>query len=231
MFTLKSKFDFKISVDKHIVALAPGKQISIKVRVEKIRGKPQPVSLDVNTRWESVGLSAQVLPPVIDTSQPWEATMMIRAAPTTPPSSYLFLIRGRTEGTFNTSEDAVTVIVDPKAEQREDEPDNMQPQQSQPANAGNPSFDLDKLFATKPEEQKKAGAKNPSANSSGTLWVVGFLVGFAILFAILNAAGIFNGGGGEGYKCTCQNGSSCTKNSDCPYFASGVPGVCGCPVR
>ena len=35
--------------------------------------------------------------------------------------------------------------------------------------------------------------------------------------------------GGSDCTCTCDNGSVCTRNSDCP--ADGiVPGVCGCPV-
>ncbi len=43
------------------------------------------------------------------------------------------------------------------------------------------------------------------------------------------SGGDSDGGGGTDCTCTCDNGSVCTRNSDCP--ADGiVPGVCGCPV-
>lgn len=98
MFNPKWRFDFKVIIDNHIVAVAPGKQISIPVGVEKIRGN-QSVTLDVNTHWESVGLTAKIIPSKLTPSQPWKATMMIRASVDTPPGSYLFTVRGGAEGT------------------------------------------------------------------------------------------------------------------------------------
>lgn len=233
-------FNFKVSIDKHIVILEPGKQISIPVVLQTLRGKAHPVNLDVNTRWESVGLSAQILPSQLNPSQLWEATMIIKAKMTTPPGSYLFTVRGGTGGTFNTSEDAVTVIVEKNAEQKTDEPDffhSSQPNQpagvSHPGStAGEPSFSLDNLFAPQKKEHVPGGqlsGQKPPKNSA-VAWIIAILIGLGIFFGLAVKNKNFEGGGGV-YECTCQNGSVCTKNSDCPYMAPGVPGICGCPVR
>ncbi len=42
-----------------------------------------------------------------------------------------------------------------------------------------------------------------------------------------------NDGGGNSCDCLCDDGRSCTQNSDCPADTSSgfnIPGVCGCPV-
>ena len=246
------KFDFKISVDNHIVAVAPGKQISIHVRLEPLHGNPQLVNLDVNTRWESMGLSATVIPSALDPNK-WQATMIIRASPTTPPGSYLFTVRGSTEGTFKTSEDAVTVIVDPKAEQREDEQDNIQPKQAEqsvsadvPApSVGQPSPSLDNLFAPKAEGKAPVVKKMvPKGNFGITLFLV--FVGLVIFFIILAKSGIFDGGRGAcpasapidcgggccpagdgGRTDVCCPGDKCTSNGKCGSSTPVNPG--GCP--
>jgi hypothetical protein len=173
--------------------------------------------------------------------------MMVKASINTPPGSYLFTVRGSTSGTFKTSEDAVTVIVDPKAEQKKDEGDNIQPKQS--SNTVEPSFSLDKLFA--PSSDSGSGKRTP-APTGNAAWdrltaderekiekqtkvggVIGLVLGFIIvgiiIFIVMSKID-WKGRVGS-YGCTCQNGSSCTKNSDCPSSAPGVPAVCGCPVN
>jgi len=246
-FKPKWKFDFKVNILRHVETLEQGKQISIPVRLDLLRGKPQQVDLDINTNWESVGLTAQIIPSKLDPSQPWTATMTIRASVNTPPNSYLFTVRGGTKGTFGTSEDAVTVIVEPKDKQRSDEKDS--PQFEQSGNKGDPSFDLDKLFTSKNEGQipviENGGIKNPNGNSSAGWWVFAVIMGIVILFIILATSGVFDGGGacpasapidcgggccpaGDGGRTdVCCPGNKCTSNGKCGSSTPVNPG--GCP--
>jgi hypothetical protein len=188
MFNFRQKFDFKISISNHIVSVAPGKQISIPVRVERLHGDEQQIDLDINTHWESVGLSAKIAFDKLTPGTEWQATMMVKASHNTPPGSYLFTVRGGTKGTFKTSEDAVTVIVDPKAEQKEDEKDNVQPKQATTAAEPSSSFSLDKLFTPKSDDASEKlssveKAKIKKQMSMGS--TVGLVLGFVILAIIL----------------------------------------------
>lgn len=246
IFNPKWRFDFKVSIDNHVVSIEPGKQISIPVRVELVRGKSQSVRLDVNTNWESVGLTAKLLSIAIDPSQKLEATMIIRASHNTPPDSYLFTVRGGAEGTFGTSEDAITVIVEPKNKknrEKQDElnmQDNLQPQQL--SNTAEPSFDLGKLFTSTPKVLPYEAIKE----GSGSIWPAFFvLMGITIGGGLLLAA-ILKGGGGtcpasapidcDGGCCpagdggrtdVCCPGNKCTSNGKCGSSTPVNPG--GCP--
>src|SRR5208283_2414036 len=64
--------------------------------------------------WETghvSGLIAQVIPPTVT---PGGMVMLhIVVSANTPPGSYHFTLRGETQGTFKTSEDTVTVVVQP----------------------------------------------------------------------------------------------------------------------
>ncbi len=215
-------FDFKVGISKHIVNLQPGKQISIPVTLEKIRGNPQTVDLDVNTSWESVGLSAKILPSSLEPSQPWEATMMIRASAQTPPGSYLFTVRGGVKGTFHTSEDAVTVIVDPKAEQKSDEEDNVQSKQATTAVEPSPSFSLDKLFTPKSDgaSGKLSSAESEKIKKQMSIGSgVGLTIGFIIIAIIMGIVLSNNIDGGITRRCiigVLVNHPDCSDNNGQP---------------
>ena len=242
MFNPKWIFDFKISFDNHVVLLAPGKQISVRVKVDKIRGGRQPVMLNVSTNWESMGLVAWINPPALVPDPQWTATMMIRASATTPPNSYLFTVRGSAEGTFNTSEDAITVIVDPEAEQKEDEKDYSQSVQVE--KTGSPSFSLDNLFAPpflNSDAKKAAVGKGKMSRAWARLTpkeiekidkqtkvgsVIGVIVGIIILGIVFAKSGIFQDlfkGGGSGIGCPPLSGCGtiapqCECPSNCPKY-------------
>jgi len=240
MFNSILGFDFKVSIINHIVSIAPGSQISIPVVVQLIRGKPQSIALDVNTKWESVGLSAEILPNALTPSQPWEAIMTIRASGNTPPGSYLFTVRGGAKGTFRTSEDAVTVIVDPKAEQKSDQQDNYQPEQS--SDTAKPSFDLGKLFTSTPKVLPQEAIKEGSSSTLPlSLALIGMAIGGGLLLAVILKGGggtcpasapIDCGGGccpaGDGGRTdVCCPGDKCTSNGKCGSSTPVNPG--GCP--
>lgn len=175
-------FDFKVTISKHIVAMVPGQQMAVPVTITKIRGNPQKLDLDVNTNWESMGLYAKV---VFDFTSPmpeWTGTLFVKVSPNTPPDSYLFTVRARAQGTFHTSEDAITIVVKSKEKEKkedsgekpkeEEQEDFFQPKQ--PASLGSASvaesgsgFNLDKLFASsspKPSapDGRVSGIKPPS---------------------------------------------------------------------
>lgn len=218
-------FDFKVTIDNHVVAMSPGQQIAIPVRLELIRGKPQQVDLDVNTRWESVGLTATIRFSGLAPSQPWEATMMIKASANTPPGSYLFTVRGSAKGTFHTSEDAVTVIVEPEGKQKLDKQNNYQIKQ--PSESAEPSFDLSKLFTSTPKVLPYEAIKE----GSSSIWPLFFvLISIAIAGGLLLAAILKStsdgGGGGGGFNCPTSCGAtgvgvhvpkSCKCPAACPY--------------
>jgi len=221
-------FDFKVTIDNHIVTMVPGQQIAIPVRLELIRGKSQQVDLDVNTNWESMGLTASIRFSSLTPRQPWKATLMIKASANTPPDSYLFTVRGSAKGTFHTSEDAVTVIVKPKGKQRSDEQGNAQP--AQVGGAPNASFDLGDLFKpeAKPEAEpvKSGGVKNPRVFWTGIILLLG-----PIIFIIILAAAKGNGGTPTPSRGTPSKSSTAGCPTTCPYgIGVVVPQRCPCPA-
>jgi hypothetical protein len=236
-------FDFKISIRQHIVNLEQGRQISVPVDLTLVRGKPKAVKFDVNTRWDSVGLTAQVHPPELVPRQPWAATMEIRASQTTPPDSYLFTVRGSTSGTFHTSEDAITVIVRPKdrKDKRPDEPDEYEDaddffqsnKTARPvgsplggvAAGGSPGLNLDTMFAPSKKAPAPASAEAASkpSGSGAVSWVIAIILGFIIFAVIASKNGLFdNVPGGTVTGCP---------QLDCGGRGLGgtIPANCPCP--
>jgi hypothetical protein len=70
--------------------------------------------------WETghvSGLIAQVIPPTVTPGG--MAILHIVVSASTPPGSYPFTLRGETQGTFKTSEDMVTVVVQPSPKSHE----------------------------------------------------------------------------------------------------------------
>jgi hypothetical protein len=219
-------FDFKISIDKHIVSLEQGKQISIPVILESSRGESQDISLNVNTKWESVGLTAKVIPSKLNPSQQWKATMMIRASVSTPPGSYLFTVRGSTKETFRTSEDAVTVNVIPRNKkngEKQDEPEDQADfQLGQPNNIPSSNFDLDKLFAPIPKSTLKTVPPKIAAGGFG--WGLVIII-FFIIIGITMAVTLKDT---PVSKSTNKNSSSgCPNLSGCGTIAP----QCRCPAN
>lgn len=221
-------FDFKITISEHVVTVAPGQQIAVPVTITLIRGKPQKLDLDVSTNWESMGLSAKI---VFDFTTPmpqWKGNLFIKASHDTPPDSYLFTVRASAQGTFHTSEDAITVVVEPKkkekkeksdqqseAEQSETDLDNLfQPKSTAPASVEassepNASFNLDKLFQPGPLKPPPAApdAVDTGGLSAGIIITVIF-GGIVIFFSIL----MMNGGFGSTRTCVGTWSYEC---SDC----------------
>jgi hypothetical protein len=232
MFNPIWRFDFKVVIDNHVVTLPVGKSIAVPVRLELIRGNPQQIKLDF-TNWESVGLIASIHFSEMPPGKPWKADLLIRASASTPPGSYLFTVRGSAKGTFHTSQDAVTVIVEPKDKQKADDKDVSRAEPSQRTSSGSPSLDLDQLFKpdarpkveVSPSEDEEINQPAASSNSIGA--VIGVIFGIIIIFLILAASGVFD----NNPKTTKSRSGS----SNCPTTCPGgvgvhVPQSCKCPA-
>ncbi len=104
-------FDFDVDVDPPLLNIMQGETATIAVTVKLVRGESQPVKLTA-TEWErTVDISSRFAQnPVWPTGS---TTFYVATNCNTPPDSYLFTVRGETEGTFRTSVDAVNVKVIP----------------------------------------------------------------------------------------------------------------------
>lgn len=215
------RFDFKVAIDNHVVALPVGKSIAIPVRLELVRGDPQQIKLDF-TNWESVGLIASIYFSEMPPGKPWKADLMIRASANTPPGSYLFTVRGSTKGTFHTSQDAVTVVVEPreKKDERESEKQpgeeegqegNFQPRQAaQPGGAGeaaepSPSF-MDKLFQPSPRPVPGSGELSVTGNAPYEGGLSPGIIAAVVIGAVVIIFSIIMMGGGFGATRNCVGG-------------------------
>ena len=124
-FVPQSDFDFSVRMATHTMTVKAGQQISIPVLVGTIKGKPRPITLGTSD-WRSAGLSAEIEPSTVPSGQ--VAALRVTIPPGTAPGSYLFTVRGSTEGTFKTSNDTVTVVVEPETEEKDGEGQNDAPQ-------------------------------------------------------------------------------------------------------
>ncbi|MGD0577027.1 MAG: hypothetical protein ABSA74_03070 [Candidatus Staskawiczbacteria bacterium] len=197
-------FDFKITITKHIVTMVPGQKIAVPVIITKIRGNPQKLDLDVNTNWESMGLSANVLFDFTIPMPEWTGNLFIKSSSSTPPDSYLFTVRASAQGTFHTSEDAITVVVEPKSKEEkedagkqpkeEDQEDFFQPKQAAPAGSASAAepgqgFNLDKLFASSSPKSAASGGRvlggKPPSMMGLILGIIGvFVFTFILIWAM-----------------------------------------------
>ena len=225
IFNPKWGFDFKITIDNHVVTAIPGQHLSIPVKVTRIHGESQPVKLTVITNWESAGITAHIPPREIDPSQEWVATMSVGISTSTKPGNYLFTVRGEIRDTFNTSQDTITIIVGSKDNQKSDKKntqDNFQNKLSN--NIDESSFSLDNLFVPKSTEQdslaKNSGGniksvQNSSTGNSAISWIMASIV-VGIIFAIVISMGDGGVTGGSIRTCVSSSGSwTDTSCSDC----------------
>jgi len=105
-----SDFDFDVDVSPHLVTTLQDTSTTITVTVKLLRGESQPVTL-TTTDWQSIpGISVRLATNVVRPTG--TTTLTIETTCDTPPDQYLFTVQGGTEGTFHTSQDAVTLKVE-----------------------------------------------------------------------------------------------------------------------
>jgi hypothetical protein len=93
-----------------------GQPIFFPVMVGTLKGQPRDITHSTSD-WRSAGLSARIDPSLVRSGQ--VPRLEITTPLSTAPGSYLFTVRGSTDGTFKTSNDSITMIVEPETEGRE----------------------------------------------------------------------------------------------------------------
>lgn len=176
-FVSQSEFDFTVRMSTHTMTAKAGQPISIPVMVGTIKGKPRLIKLST-TDWRSAGLSAEIVPSMVPSGK--VATLNVTIPVGTAPGSYLFTVRGSTEGTFKTSNDTITVIVEPEREEKDDNgrEDPQSKRAGQEANgeaavsAASAGVGRASLFRS----AKKGPARPPSAGQRAVLFAVMFVM-------------------------------------------------------
>jgi hypothetical protein len=102
----KSGFDFDVDIKENFVNVTQGGTATPLVTVKKTRGTAKDVKLTV-TQWPV--LKAFITNTVVTPTE--STTLTIETSCDTPADNYLFTVRGETAGTFQTSQDAVTLTV------------------------------------------------------------------------------------------------------------------------
>ncbi|MBN2099784.1 MAG: hypothetical protein JW753_09330 [Dehalococcoidia bacterium] len=143
-FVSQSDFDFSVRLSTYTMTVKAGQPIYVPVIVRTLKGQPRNITLSTSD-WRSAGLSATVSPSPVRSGL--GANLKITIPVGTAPGSYVFTVRGSTEGTFKTSNDSITVIVEPETEgtegyDRQDAPQTQAEQGTgvEPAVSASPSI-------------------------------------------------------------------------------------------
>jgi hypothetical protein len=149
------QFDFSVHLSTHIMSAAHGQAVAVPAVIELVQGETQPVILTVSSSWAASGLIAQVIPPTVTPGG--MAMLHIVVSASTPPGSYPFTLRGETQGTFKTSEDMVTVVV--QAAPKSHENNNNQPKNETSQTSSAP-LPVTKAHAAVSSQSIKKGRQN-----------------------------------------------------------------------
>jgi len=158
------------------MSAAPGQAVEVPAVIELVRGETQPVILTVSSSWAASGLIAQVIPPTVTPGG--MAILHIVVSASTPPGSYPFTLRGETQGTFKTSEDMVTVVVQPSPKSHENNNNQPKNETSQTSSAPIPVTKDQTVVSS--QASKKAGQNKPG--------VVRGLVAAVVVLAVVGTA-------------------------------------------
>ena len=213
-FVPQSDFDFSVRLATHTMTVKAGQPISIPVMVGTMKGKPRPITLSTSD-WRSAGLSAEIVPSTVPSGQ--GAALNVTIPPGTAPGSYLFTVRGATEGTFKTSNDSLTVIVEPETEEKDgdDRKDAQRDQGGQetneePAVSASPArVKRAVLFRA----AKKAPARPLSAGQRAVFLAIMFVMIGVLIYYVGAQLRTGNGGSASGISGTYVGTSTFCINS------------------
>jgi len=213
-FVPQSDFDFSVRLATHTMTVKAGQPISIPVMVGTMKGKPRPITLSTSD-WRSAGLSAEIVPSTVPSGQ--GAALNVTIPPGTAPGSYLFTVRGATEGTFKTSNDSLTVVVEPETEEKDgdDRKDAQRDQGGQetneePAVSASPArVKRAVLFRA----AKKAPARPLSAGQRAVFLAIMFVMIGVLIYYVGAQLRTGNGGSASGISGTYVGTSTFCINS------------------
>jgi hypothetical protein len=183
-FVPQSDFDFSVRLSTHTMTVKAGQPISVPVMVGTIKGKPRLITLSTSD-WRSAGLSAEIEPSTVPSGR--VATLRVTIPPGTAAGSYLFTVRGSTEGTFKTSNDSLTVIVEPETEEEDgdDRKDARQDREGQETNgepAVSASFAKPKRAALFRSAKKAPARPLPAGQRALFLAIMFVMIGVLIYY-------------------------------------------------
>ncbi len=246
-FVLKSEFDFSVRLPTHMVTVKPGQPVSVPIMVENLKGTPRPIALTASD-WKSAGLTATIALPIVQSGTITQ--LQVTVPPGTAPGSYLFTVMGTAEGTYRTSNDTLTVIVTPDAEQKGDDSNSGDAGQAEPGTGAEPAGAVPPVRGKRAVFgglAKKAPARPMSPGQRALVFVAMFCLVGMLIWAFVNifsgySSGSLGGGGGgtagsyTGTSTFCINSvmgnapecgtSSCTLQIDAAGNVSG-PGLTG----
>ena len=246
-FVSLTEFDFAVRLPTHTVTVKAGQPVTVPIMVETLKGTSRTITLTASD-WRSMGLTATIAPPTVESGT--IAQLQVAVPPGTPPGNYLFTVRGDAAGTYKTSNDTLTVIVTPEAEQKGNDSGSGDTGQADPGAGGGPAVAAPPVRAKRAVfggVARKAPARPMSPGQRAILFVAMFcLVGLLIwafvnIFTGLSGGSLGGVGGGSagtytGTSTFCMasvmgNAPSCG-TSDCTLQidASGnvtTPGVTG----
>lgn len=106
----QEEFDFDVDVDTHIVTIKQGEIAVINVTVKIVKGTAQPVVITMTDWGYEFDITALLAK---STVTPTETTKLyVETTCDTPADEYLFTVLGETTGTFKTSMDSTSIIVE-----------------------------------------------------------------------------------------------------------------------
>ena len=197
-FVSQSDFDFSVRLPTHTVTVKAGQPVSVPIMVENLKGTPRPITLTASD-WKSAGLAASIALPVVQSGTITE--LQVTVPPGTAPGSYLFTVRGAAEGTFKTSNDSLTVIVTPEAEQKGDGPADGSGDEApagssgEPAVAAAPAAGKRAVFGGL---AKKAPARPMSPGQRAVFLVAMFCLVGVLIWAFVNILPGYSSGSSDG---------------------------------
>src|SRR5512136_1053252 len=202
-FVSQSDFDFSVRLSTHTMTVKAGQPIIVPVMVGTLKGQPRNITLSTSD-WRSAGLSARVaFSPVLSGRG---ANLEITIPPGTAPGSYLFTVRGSAEGTFKTSNDSITVIVEPETEEtkgddRHDAPQNQVGQEAdvEPAVSASPAI---AKRASIFRSAKKGPARPVPAGQRVLFVFIMILMVFVLVYYFWPKLGTGSGGSASGMSGT-----------------------------
>ena len=222
-FVSMSDFDFSVRLSMHSMTVKAGQTVSVPVTVGTHKGNPRQIALTTSD-WRSAGLSAVVTPSPVDSGR--VANLEITIPPGTAPGSYLFTVRGSTEGTFKTSNDSITVIVEPETEEtkgddRQDAPQNQVGREAdvEPAVSASPAVAKQaSLFRS----AKKGAARPVPAGQRVLLVFIMIIMVFVLVYYFWPKLGT-----GSGSSATGMSGTYAGTSTFCIASVLGGSPECG----
>jgi hypothetical protein len=216
-FVPQSEFDFNVRISTHTMTVKAGQTIRIPVILGTLKGQPRDILLSTSD-WKSAGLGATVAPSPVRSGL--MANLEITIPTGTAPGSYLFTVRGSTEGTFKTSNDSITVNVEPETEEKDADSHQDAPKSQAAQGMGvEPAVSASAAIGRRPSlfRSVKKGPARPVPAGQRVLFI-------AIMFVMIGVLAYYVGTTLRGTSSGSSNGMGGTYVGTSTFCISSVLG-------